>query len=54
MTQAWLTRRTGSDARTIEADLTRERLRDLALSKGKQVFVRPTALRVFDEGEAAE
>jgi sulfate transport system ATP-binding protein len=45
---------TGADARTIEADLTRERLRDLALEKGQEVFIRPTSLRVFEGGQAAE
>jgi sulfate transport system ATP-binding protein len=42
------------DARTIEADLTRERVRELGLTKHQHVFVRPTALRVFDAREAAE
>jgi sulfate/thiosulfate transport system ATP-binding protein len=45
---------TGEDSRTIEADLTRERVRDLALEKGQEVFIRPTSLRVFEEGQAAE
>jgi sulfate/thiosulfate transport system ATP-binding protein len=45
---------TGGEARTIEADLTRERLRELGLEKGQRVFVRPTALRVFELGQAAE
>ena len=46
---------TGEDeSRTIEADLTRERLRDLALEKGQEVFIRPTSLRVFEAGQAAE
>ncbi|HET8932065.1 MAG TPA: sulfate ABC transporter ATP-binding protein [Polyangiales bacterium] len=31
----------------IEADLTRERLRELELAKGQGVFIRPTALRTF-------
>ena len=39
--------------RTIEADLTREQLRDLALEKGQGVYVRPTALRVFETGDRA-
>jgi sulfate transport system ATP-binding protein len=38
---------TGEDARTIEAELSRERLHDLALTKGQEVFIRPTALRSF-------
>jgi sulfate transport system ATP-binding protein len=44
----------GADARTIEADLSRERLDDLALAKGQQVYIRPTALRVFEAPGAAE
>jgi sulfate transport system ATP-binding protein len=44
----------GEDARTIEADLSRERLDDLALAKGQQVYIRPTALRVFEAPAAAE
>ncbi|HET6334634.1 MAG TPA: sulfate ABC transporter ATP-binding protein [Polyangiales bacterium] len=44
----------GGHARTIEADLTRERLRDLALEKGQGVFIRPTSLRSFESSEAAE
>jgi len=39
--------------RTIEADLTRERLRDLALEKGQGVYIRPTSLRVFGADEVA-
>jgi sulfate transport system ATP-binding protein len=38
---------TQDDSRTIEADLTRERSRDLALAKGQHVYVRPTSLRTF-------
>jgi hypothetical protein len=44
----------GEDARTIEADLSRERLDHLALAKGQQVYIRPTALRVFEAPTAAE
>jgi sulfate transport system ATP-binding protein len=44
----------GDDPRTIEADLTRERVRDLALEKGQDVFIRATSLRVFEGGQAAE
>jgi sulfate transport system ATP-binding protein len=44
----------GGHARTIEADLTRERLRDLALEKGQGVYIRPTSLRSFESSEAAE
>jgi sulfate transport system ATP-binding protein len=44
----------GSDDRTIEADLTRERMAELALVKGQQVYARPTALRVFAAEQAAE
>lgn len=40
--------------RVIEADLTRERLQQLELSKGQGVFVRPTALRTFTPPAAAE
>jgi sulfate transport system ATP-binding protein len=46
---------TGGDDRTIEADLTRERLQELSLTKGQRVFVRPTTLRTFEQtGQAAE
>jgi sulfate/thiosulfate transport system ATP-binding protein len=45
---------TDRDARTIEADLSRERLRALELTKGQAVFIRPTSLHVFDEDQAAE
>jgi sulfate transport system ATP-binding protein len=45
---------TGPVVRTIEADLTRERLAELALVKGQHVYARPTALRVFDADQAAE
>jgi ABC-type sulfate/molybdate transport systems ATPase subunit len=45
---------TGEDSRTIEADLSRERSDDLALTKGQQVYIRPTALRVFEAPAAAE
>jgi sulfate transport system ATP-binding protein len=38
---------------TIEAALTRERQRDLALQPGQDVFIRPTSLRVFDQDAAA-
>jgi hypothetical protein len=38
----------------IEADLTRERSRELELSKGQGVFIRPTALRTFSPRAAAE
>ncbi len=44
----------GKTARTIEADLTRERLHALALEKGQGVFIRPTSLRVFGGDQAAE
>ena len=37
----------------IEADLTRERLRELELAKGQGVFIRPTALRTFASREQA-
>jgi sulfate transport system ATP-binding protein len=45
---------TGEEAHTIEADLTRERVRDLALEKGQEVFIRATSVRVFGSGQAAE
>lgn len=45
---------TDGQARTIEADLTRERLRDLALEKGQGVFIRATSLRTFESSQAAE
>jgi sulfate transport system ATP-binding protein len=45
---------TGEDSRTIEADLSRERSDDLALTKGQQVYIRPTALRTFEAPAAAE
>jgi sulfate transport system ATP-binding protein len=39
----------------IEADLTREKIRELELSKGQGVFIRPTSLRTFNSpGAAAE
>jgi sulfate transport system ATP-binding protein len=41
-------------ARVIEADLTLQRLSELALVKGQRVFARPTALRIFDQRVAAE
>jgi sulfate/thiosulfate transport system ATP-binding protein len=44
---------TSASERTIEADLTRERVKDLALEKGQGVYIRPTALRTF-EANAAE
>jgi sulfate transport system ATP-binding protein len=44
----------GGHPRTIEADLTRERLRDLGLEKGQGVYIRATALRTFESSEAAE
>jgi sulfate transport system ATP-binding protein len=44
---------TGNEAHPIEADLSRERLNELDLSKGKQVFIRATSLRTFD-AQAAE
>jgi sulfate transport system ATP-binding protein len=44
---------TGNEAHPIEADLSRERLNELDLSKGKQVFIRATSLRTFD-AHAAE
>jgi sulfate transport system ATP-binding protein len=38
----------------VEAELTRERFRELALSEGEQVFVKPRSLRVFlDRSQAA-
>jgi sulfate/thiosulfate transport system ATP-binding protein len=37
----------------IEADLTREKLRELELAKGQGVFIRPTALRRFASPEQA-
>jgi sulfate transport system ATP-binding protein len=40
-------------AHVIEADLTRERLRELELAKGQGVFIRPTALRTFSGREQA-
>jgi sulfate/thiosulfate transport system ATP-binding protein len=45
---------TEGDARTIEADMTRERMRVLQLQKGQAVFIRPTRLSVFEASEAAE
>jgi sulfate transport system ATP-binding protein len=46
---------TSESTRTIEADVTRERLKDLALEKGQGVYIRPTSLRTFEaEGQAAE
>jgi sulfate transport system ATP-binding protein len=47
---------TRDDSRTIEADLSREHSRALALTKGQDVYIRPTALRVFADPayEAAE
>jgi sulfate transport system ATP-binding protein len=44
---------TGGQSRTIEADLTRERSRDLALEKGQGVFIRATSLRVFEPSDQA-
>ncbi len=44
---------TRESERTIEADLTRERVKDLALEKGQGVYIRPTSLRTF-EANAAE
>jgi sulfate/thiosulfate transport system ATP-binding protein len=44
---------TAESTQTIEADLTRERLRDLALEKGQGVYVRPTSLRVFGATDQA-
>ncbi len=44
---------TRESERTFEADLTRERVKHLALEKGQGVFIRPTALRTF-EANAAE
>jgi sulfate transport system ATP-binding protein len=44
---------TTESTQTIEADLTRERLKDLALEKGQGVYVRPTALRVFGASDRA-
>jgi len=35
----------------LEAELTRERYRELALQVGEKVFVRPRSMRVFVEGE---
>jgi sulfate transport system ATP-binding protein len=43
-----------SDSKMIEADLTHQRLRELALVKGQRVFARPTALRTFGAPAAAE
>ena len=44
-----------ASARVIEADLTRERVRELDLIKGQGVFIRPTALRTFaPRDQAAE
>jgi hypothetical protein len=44
---------TAESTRTIEADPTRERLKDLALEKGQRVYVRPTSLRVFGTTDQA-
>jgi sulfate transport system ATP-binding protein len=38
----------------IEAELTRERFRELALQVGETVFIRPRSMRVFVEGEALD
>ena len=38
---------------TVEAELTRERSRDLALAPGEDVYVRPRALRAFASAAAA-
>jgi len=40
-------------ARTIEAHIPRHRFEALALTKGDRVFVSPTNVRVFAEGESA-
>jgi sulfate transport system ATP-binding protein len=37
----------------IEADVTRERLRELELAKGQGVFIRPTSLHTFAPPEQA-
>jgi len=41
-------------AKVIEADLTLQRLSELALVKGQRVFARPTSLRIFGAQAAAE
>jgi sulfate transport system ATP-binding protein len=43
----------GENATVIEADLPRERVRELDLSKGQDVFIRPTSLRTFDTPQPA-
>jgi sulfate transport system ATP-binding protein len=40
-------------AEYVEAELTRERFRELALKEGEQVFVKPRSLRVFIEPNPA-
>ncbi|HZV98312.1 MAG TPA: sulfate ABC transporter ATP-binding protein [Methylophilaceae bacterium] len=40
------------DSEIIEAELTRERFRELALSQGEHVFVKPRNLRIFLEAHA--